>query len=679
MSNIMEFKNVEYSKNRFIPDTSVILSGQIIDYLESGKIYENNQLNYKDKIQIVLSRIVIAELENQANQDKATGIIGIDILTSLRKTIEKMRENSNSKIEIITYGERPSLEQIKLNSGGELDAAVRQHARETGSIIISSDKVLRDLCLIENIPVIYIAQDQQKKKTSGMKIQDFFDDTSMSVHLKTGCVPFAKKGKPGQWSLEKIGSKILSIEEIKQIESNIISEAESDSNSFIEKEMKGVTVVQLRNYRIVICRPPFSDSNEITAVKPLVRLSLDYYKLSNALIPRLEKAEGILVAGSPGAGKSTFISALAEFYLTKNKVIKTLESVRDLQVPPEVSQYSDLEDDFEKTADILLLLRPDYTIFDEIRTSGDFKIYADMRLAGVGMVGVIHASSAVDAIQRFIRRVELGMLPSVVDTIIFIRNGQITEILKIEIVVKVPTGITDAGLARPVIEVSDYITNKLEYEIYEFGSNIVVTPVKSRRSGRNMDRDGYENNDLDYGYKQFGPPRRKKGTQQKGKKGNTNDRGSQYSHDTYRYNDDPLEDSGKVSQSNNAGIDNLKQDLKANTGELSENSDILELNDGNIDLNEIISENNQEIRKKLHLSANQIEFGVLYSKKSLVLKAPQEYKGNCMDIYAGDQFIGSISANQIGEIHIEKKTHMYHKLDELLEQGLPIIGVPLKK
>jgi ATPase len=46
-----------------------------------------------------------------------------------------------------------------------------------------------------------------------------------------------------------------------------------------------------------------------------------------------------------------------------------------------------------------------------------------MRLAGVGMIGVVHATRAIDAIQRLIGRVELGMIPQVVDTVIFIDKG----------------------------------------------------------------------------------------------------------------------------------------------------------------------------------------------------------------------------------------------------------------
>jgi ATPase len=124
-----------------------------------------------------------------------------------------------------------------------------------------------------------------------------------------------------------------------------------------------------------------------------------------------------------------------------------------------------------------LLVRPDYTIFDELRKTEDFNVFADMRLAGVGMVGVVHASNPIDAIQRFIGRVELGMIPHIVDTLIFIRYGKIERVYELSLTVKVPTGMTEEDLARPVIEVKDFETKELEYEIYTFGNENVVVPV----------------------------------------------------------------------------------------------------------------------------------------------------------------------------------------------------------
>jgi len=147
-------------------------------------------------------------------------------------------------------------------------------------------------------------------------------------------------------------------------------------------------------------------------------------------------------------------------------------------VRDEITQYAPLEGDMSLTADLLLLVRPDYTIYDELRKTSDFQVFADMRLAGVGMIGVTHATRAIDAIQRMIGRVELGMIPQVVDTIIFIEAGKIKKVYELDFTVKVPYGMFEEDLARPVIEVKDFETKKVEYEIYTYGEQVVVMPIK---------------------------------------------------------------------------------------------------------------------------------------------------------------------------------------------------------
>jgi ATPase len=198
---------------------------------------------------------------------------------------------------------------------------------------------------------------------------------------------------------------------------------------------------------------------------------------------RLEsRAEGILVSGSPGSGKSTFAAALAEFYGSKGNVVKTLEQPRDLQVDDSIVQYSPLDGSMEKAADILLLVRPDFVIYDELRKNSDFQAYADLRSAGVGMVGVVHAGSAIDALQRLLLggRVELGQVPSTVDTIVHIEDGQVSSVSSLSLKVKLPTGMggTQRDLARPVVELRDFERGVLEYEMFTFGGEKVVLPVR---------------------------------------------------------------------------------------------------------------------------------------------------------------------------------------------------------
>jgi len=48
----------------------------------------------------------------------------------------------------------------------------------------------------------------------------------------------------------------------------------------------------------------------------------------------------------------------------------------------------------------------------------------------------------------------------------------------LELKVKVPSGMVEQDLARPVIEISDFETGDLEYEIYTFGEENVIVPVE---------------------------------------------------------------------------------------------------------------------------------------------------------------------------------------------------------
>ncbi|MFH1972069.1 MAG: PINc/VapC family ATPase [archaeon] len=444
---------------RYVLDTSAIIERAVTKLIKENKV----------KGTVLIPKAVISELENQANTGRETGLQGLNEIQILQTLPE-------IKVEII--GERPNLQQIKFaKRGGEIDSLIKDLAHDQQATLITADLVQAESAKAIGVNVIFL----EKEITETLEIESYFDNTTMSVHLKENTIPMAKKGKPGEWKLVPIAKTKLSQEQVQKIAKEIIEKTRQVKNAFLEIQRRSSTIVQYKNYRIVITRPPVADGWEITAVKPLKKLNLDDYNLPESILERLkEKSSGVIIAGEVGSGKSTFAQSLAEYYAKNGRITKTVESPRDLILGDEITQYSKNFASSEEIHDILFLTRPDNVIFDEMRDNPDFKLYVDLRLGGSSVIGVLHSATPIGAIQRFIGRIDVGTIPSILDTIIFIDKGTIEQLFTVKMTVKVPSGMTEADLARPIIEVHDFQTHNLMFEIYSYGEQTVVIPIQKQ-------------------------------------------------------------------------------------------------------------------------------------------------------------------------------------------------------
>ncbi len=606
-----------------VPDTSAVIIGAV------SKVIEKENIDYPE---IIVPEAVVCELEHQANANRREGIAGLNELKLLQKL------QYEGELAVSFKGKRPTNYDIKYAKSGEIDALIRDLARSEFGTLLTNDKVQAETAKAQGIPVYYYEQKYVEKELS---IARFFDDETMSVHLKENVCPMAKKGTPGHISFIKLSDEIYNHTKLQEIIDEIVDKARSDAKTYLESVKEGSIVIQSREYRISIATPPFSEAIEITAVRPVANIDLDEYHLSDKLMDRINNnAEGILISGSPGAGKSTFVQAIAKYYSGElNKIVKTMESPRDLQLPDEITQYAPLEGSMENTADVLLLVRPDYTIYDELRKNHDFNIFADMRLAGVGMIGVVHATRPIDAIQRIASRVELGVIPSIVDTSIYIEDGEIKSVYETKMTVKVPSGMKEADLARPVIEVRDFESGELKNEIYTYGEQTIVMDLNfvnnPSTSSSKSSVDNIAEKEILRRIKRFLPKKSKVEVEVI-----SPDRANIYIPDNLI---------PKIIGKNGKRIAEIEEKIGISLG--------------------------VEVIEEMPKNSAPFEIDIIHTKNQLILDLGRENGRSNFDILIDGEYLLTATTSKKGEIKIRKNNEMADIIIEAIEMGLEITAV----
>ncbi|MEM0100240.1 MAG: ATPase, partial [Desulfurococcaceae archaeon] len=175
----------------YIPDLASLIEGAVSKLIEEGVISGR----------IIIHKAIIQLLEFLASKGRGIAHAGLEELGRLRKLHE------DARITLEYMGEKIRLHGDEVDEViiSEVNSAVRDLAMSIGGVIITGDVVEYNISKALGLQVYLV----EKREKNMLLFETFFDENTMSVHLKEGTRPIAKKGKPGNWRYVKLDDKPL--------------------------------------------------------------------------------------------------------------------------------------------------------------------------------------------------------------------------------------------------------------------------------------------------------------------------------------------------------------------------------------------------------------------------------------------------------------------------------------
>ncbi|MCK5040437.1 MAG: PIN domain-containing protein [Candidatus Aenigmarchaeota archaeon] len=401
------------SKNKYLFDTSAILSGSVETFIAEniGKMEE-----------ILVPEYVMSEMENQANSGRAIGVEGLERLKKIRKFA------NSKKVAVVVVGRRPTLEEIQLSKKGRIDALIKDLAKEENAILVTCDFVQYKSADALGVKCLHL--DQGKK---GLFFEKYIDTGTLSVYFTEGKAPLIRRGTIKNSKIfcdSKIKPDRAKLEEIKK---EIITAVRDDENAFFLSNQNNAMVVKYKGLRISMFSRPFSLKEEITITvlpKPIV---LSQYKIKGEGLAKIQdESSNIIVCGTKRSGKTTLSQAIALYFDDMKKTVKTIESLRDMTLPPGISQYSFFKGNAGNTAELALISNAEVAVLDSVVKREDFDAYLRLADCGIKTIGVLNAKSPTHAVELLSEFIGTKKISSVVHAVVYVEKGEVKKICSLD-------------------------------------------------------------------------------------------------------------------------------------------------------------------------------------------------------------------------------------------------------
>ena len=200
-----------------VPDTSVIIDGRISERVDAGEFTGST---------VVIPEAVVGELEAQANDGRETGWEG---LAELGRLVEHEEAN---EITVEYVGRRPEVLEKRDAGEGEIDALIRDVAVDRAATLVTSDEVQAEVARAKGFEVTYL--EPETRTVEELAIEEFFDEKTMSVHLKVGVAPMAKRGSVGEMRYDAIRETPLTEDDLREYAADIEEAARHHPEGFVE-------------------------------------------------------------------------------------------------------------------------------------------------------------------------------------------------------------------------------------------------------------------------------------------------------------------------------------------------------------------------------------------------------------------------------------------------------------